>query len=79
MSFAMSEVEELTEMLPLWSPANHESQYVVETNMEEKPTRKPKLLLQRAQDKTKGLRPDQVDEVSQSAQTLSAQSAQVPS
>lgn len=46
--------------------------------MEETPTRKPKLLLQRAQDKTKGLRPDQVDEVSQSTQTLSAQSAKVP-
>lgn len=46
--------------------------------MEEAPTRKPKLLLQRAQDKTKGLRPDQIDEVSQPTQTLSARSVQIP-
>ena len=57
-----------TEMLPLWSPVLTPVSFEQLLCKNVRPTRKTKLLLQRAQNETEGLRPNKVDEVSESTQ-----------
>lgn len=59
-----------TEMLPLWSPVKLlvSSERSANKSIASVPTWETKLLLERAQNQTKGLSPDQVDEVSKPTQ-----------